>query len=190
MTEVSDDRVIKAKITRAGLRALFNAQNNGLSLKLTHIAVGSGGLINGVAGYTPTGNEIALTAEFARVAIGGGEYLADFEILVQAMFDGPAQGWVHELGVFTDTGVLFAIWSEKDAPLLFKTNGVPVITAMTLAVSEIPPDSLTVVVGAPSVNIVMAGPFATLSAEIIRGHRLGITAELNRIEPIIKNTWR
>lgn len=183
---MSDDRVIKARITRNGMRAVFNATNSGLDLKLSHIAIGVGG----GTGYVPTGSEAALKGEFQRVAIGGGDYLSDFEILVQSMFDGASQGWVHEIGVFADDGTLFAVWSEVNAPLAYKTNGVPLIVALTLAVSEIPPDAITVVAGGASVNITVAGPFATLAAEIVRLQRYNVQTQIDLITPALLKTWR
>jgi Phage tail-collar fibre protein len=183
---MSDDRVISARITRAGMRALFSATNTGVDLKLSHIAVGTG---QGV-GYIPTGNETALRTEFQRKPIGGGDYLTDFEILVQAMLDGPSQGWVHEVGIFDEAGVLFAIWSEPNGSLVYKTAGVPVIIALTLAVSEIPPNSLTIIAGGANVNIIIAEPFADMSAEILRLQRRAVQSENARLIPIIQNTWR
>lgn len=182
---MSDDRVIQAKITRAGMRAVFAADNAGLDLKLSHLAIGTG---QGT-GYVPTGNEVALKSEIQRVAIGGGDYLGDFEILVQAMLDGAPQGWVNEVGIFDQSGALFAIWSEINAPLAYKTAGVPLIVALTLAVSEIPPNALTIVVGGPNVNITIAGPFAQLSAELIRLQRRAVESENARLIPLIQNTW-
>lgn len=182
---MSNDRVISAKITRAGMRALFNATQTGVDLKLSHIAVGTG---QGT-GYVPTGNETVLRTEFLRQAIGGGEYLTDFEILVQALLTGPSTGWVHEVGIFDETGVLFALWSEPNAPLAFKSANVPIVIALTLAVSEIPPNSLTIVAGGPSVNIIIAGPFAQLSAEIVRLQRRVLESENARLIPIIQKTW-
>ncbi len=182
---MTDDRVIQAKITRDGMRAVFAASNTGLDLKLTHIAIGTGQN----TGYAPTGNEAALRTEFQRAAIGGGDYLGDFEILIQAMLAGAPQGWIHEVGVFTEDGTLFAVWSEINAPIAYKTANVPVIIALTLAVSEIPPGSLTIVAGGPNVNITIAGPFAELSAELIRLQRRAVESENARLVPAIQSTW-
>ena len=44
------------KITNAGKNAMLDAQNNGITLRLTHVAIGTGK-------YTPTGNETALAGE-------------------------------------------------------------------------------------------------------------------------------
>lgn len=175
------DRAIVAKITRTGMRAVFNAANTGLALQLSHIAVGTAA----GNGYVPTGNEVALRGEFQRAPIGGGDYVSDFEILVQAMLDGPAQGWIKEVGIFDENGKLFAVWSEVNAPLAYKSNGVPVIIAMTLALSEIPPNSIELIVGGPNVNITIASPFALLSAELLRLQRRAVESENARLTPEI-----
>ena len=187
------ERVLPAKLPRAGLRALFAAQSNGIDLKLSHIAVGRAGAAPGPAGgaggFVPTGNETRLMTEFDRVAIGGGEYLGDYEIMVSGLFQSASTGWVHEIGVFAEDGTLFAAWSEVNAPLAYKSAGIPFVVALTLAVSEVPPDSLTIVVGAPSVNITIAGPFAALAAELIRLQRRATETETERVLPIIQSTW-
>lgn len=182
---MSDERAIVAKITRAGMRAVFDATKTGLELKLSHIAIGTGG----GTGYVPNGSETKLKSEFQRIPIGGGDYIGDFEILVQAMMDGAAQGWVHEVGVFDENGVLFAVWSEINAPLAYKTANVPLIIALTLAVSEIPPSSLSIVVGGPSVNITVAGPLSTLAAEIVRLQRWVVNSEIIRLTAVINSKW-
>lgn len=177
-----DVRVLTARITRAGLTALFAADRSGVQLKLAQIAIGSGQTNNG---YPLTGYETALRAEFQRVAVGGGEAIGETEIFVQALFQGAAQGWINEVGVYDEDGVLFALWSEPNAPLAYKSAAVPLIVALTLAVSEVPAGSLTLVVGGPSVNIAVAGPFADMAAQIIRLQRRVTQTECDRLAPTI-----
>jgi hypothetical protein len=180
---VTDDaRVLSAKITRAGLTALFSADRAGLQLKLAHIAIGTGQANNG---YAPTGFETALRGEFQRVAVGGGEAVGETEILVQALFDGAPKGWINEVGIFDEDGVLFALWSEPNAPLAYKSPSVPLVVALTLAVSEIPAGSLTLMVGGPSVNITLAAPLAGIAAEIVRLQRRAVQTECERLDPTI-----
>lgn len=177
------ERVLNARITRAGMRAVFAANNQGLALDLSHVAIGTGG----GSGYVPSGNETALMSEFERAAIGGGEYLSDFEILVQAMLTGTPQGWVNEVGIFTASGVLFAVWSEVNAPIAYKTQSVPLVLGLTLAIGDVPAGSLNIVVGAPSVNITIAGPFAILAAELIRLQRRATETERDIVIPQIQS---
>lgn len=178
---MSEARVIAAKITRVGMAALFAADSQGLALRLSHIALGAGG----GTGYVPTGAETALRSEFVRVAIGGGETLAPDEILVQALIDGAAQGWINEIGVFDEDGVLFAVWSEVATPLAYKSAGVPLVVALTLAVAEIPSDRIEIVVGSPSVNITIAAPFADLAAQVVRLQRRVTQSECEKLAPTI-----
>ncbi|HRD79045.1 MAG TPA: phage tail protein [Hyphomicrobiaceae bacterium] len=181
------ERVLTAKITRAGMRALFNATNTGVQLDLSHMAIGNG-IAN--AGYTPNGNEVALGGEFARVEIGSGDYLGDYEIMVTGLFSDATAGWANEVGIFTSTGVLFAVWSEPAAPIAYKTANVPFVLALTLALGDVPPGSINIIVGAPSVNIMIVGPFAVISAEIIRLQRRMVESENARLTPIINSTWQ
>ncbi len=174
------------KITNVGLAALFNTDNDGLEASITHIAFGDG---NG-AGYSPTGNETVLKREKARVAIGGGERVGQFEIEVQALLDEGPSFWIREVGFILQDGTMLALWSDPAVPLAYKTAGVPLVVAYNLALQGIPPDSITVLATGPQVNITIAGPFATLATEIIRAHRLGIAAEKVRATPIIQQKWR
>lgn len=184
---MSDDtRVIAAKITRAGLSAAFAADRRGLTLKLSHVGVGTGG----GTGYVPNGWEAGLRSQFARVAISGGEAITPTEIMVQAMFEGTAAGWVNEIGVFDEAGVLFAVWSEEGAPLAYKSAGVPLILALTLALAELPADKLEIVVGAPGVNILVAEPMALLGGEIVRLQRRIVESEIARLSPTIAASFK
>lgn len=177
------ERIIQAKLTRAGLRAAFAANNAGLQLALSHIGLGTA---RG-AGYAPTGAETALQTEFVRVAIGGGEYLGDFEIALQALFDDASAGWIGEIGVYTDAGVLFAVWSEVGAPLAYKSASVPFVLAMTLAMTDLPAGSVSFVVGAPSVNIMLGEPLTMLATELIRLQRKSIELSVNALQPALAN---
>lgn len=187
------ETTIRARITRAGMRALFNAQSNGLDLKLTHIAIGRAGAYfgpaGGAGGYVPTGLEAALQTEFARAEIGGGDYLGDYEIVISALIDGAAQSWVHEVGIFADDGTLFAVWSEVNNPLAYKSPNQTFLVSLTLAVTEIPPDSLTIIVGAPNVNLTIVNPLAQTQIAIMRILRRITQSEVDRLRPVIQSTW-
>ena len=174
------------KITNAGLQAVFNASNTGVEAAVTHIVFGDGG----GNGYAPSGNETALVRPRTRVPIGGGERVGRFEIEVQALLDRGPSFWIREIGFLLDDGTMLAVWSDVAVPLAYKTAGVPLAVAYNLALQDIPPESITVVATGPRVNITITGPIALLSAEIVRAHRLGISAERQRATPIIQAMWR
>lgn len=180
------DRVIVAKITRVGMRAMFAASQSGLQLKLKYMAIGTAADV----GYVPTGAETALKTEFQRVAIGGGDYVGDFEIIVQALLDGSPAGWVGEVGIFDENGVLFALWSEPKNPIAYKAPGVAFVLAMTLAVSEIPPNALTIVAGGPSVNLVLGGPLTDFALAITQLQGRALTQDVRVETAAILQTYR
>lgn len=157
------DRLLPARITRAGLASALAASNSGIKVRLTHVAIGRGLAVSGGNnGYTPTALETALKAEFGRYLVGTTEYLAPNEAVVSAYCDGAAQGWINEVGFFTDEGVLFALWSEPDAPLAYKTTNVGVAVAFTLGFTELPDDLVQFVVGAPNIAITVVGPTSNI----------------------------
>lgn len=182
-------RVLEFEITDGGLSAAFNPTNTGLNMLFSHIALGTG--LNGQP-YTPTGTETALKSEFMRRPVGSGERIASNEILLQALFDGNEVGVIREVGLFTSTGVLFALWSA--APIGEKYAGVPYIFAESLVLDGINLDrfaagNVSWIAGGPNVNITIAGPFAQLSAELIRLQRRAVQSENARLIPIIQNIW-
>lgn len=182
-------RVLEFEITDGGLAAAFDPTNTGLNMVFSHIALGSG--LNGQP-YTPTGTETALKSEFMRRPVGSGERIAPNEILLQALFDGAETGVIREVGLFTSTGVLFALWSA--APIGEKYAGVSYIFAESLVLDGIDlarfaAGDVSWIAGGPSVNITIAAPFAQISAEIIRLQRRAIESEIARLTPTIGQYW-
>ena len=173
-------------LTNAGLRALLNASNTGVEAAIAEIAFGDA---NG-AGYAPQANRTALVRERARVAVGGGERVANSEVEVQALLDTGPSFWIREVGFVLDDGTMLAIWSDPDTPLAYKTAGVPLAVAYNLALEGAPADTVTVNITGPNVNLTLVGPIALLSAEIVRAHRLAISAERVRATPLLENMWR
>lgn len=184
------ERVISPVITQAGIAATMAAVNSGMKVRLTHVALGAGKLVGAVrTGYAPTGTETALAYEFGRYQIGQSENLSGNEIALSVLCDGPAQGWVKEIGYFTDDNTLFAVWSEPTAALFYKQNGVPMASVFTLALFGLPADSVQMIVGAPSVNLTIIGAFAGLTAELTRLQRRAIETEIARLSPSITGKW-
>lgn len=182
-------RVLEFEITDAGLSDLFNPTNTGFQSLFSAIALGTG---LGNQPYAVTGTETALKTEFMRRPIGSGERIAFNEILMQALFDGNELGVIREVGIFTSTGVLLALWSA--APIGEKYAGIPYIFAHSLVVEGIDLNRFgevgaTWIAGGPTVNIMIAGPFAELSAEIVRLQRRAIASEIARLTPTIQSTW-
>ncbi len=151
-------------ITSAGLTAVLNATNDGLSARITHVALGD-------AAWTPDNSATALQNERQRVAVSNGSRIQSNQIHITAVENGTVEYWIRELGFFLDDGTLLAVWSDPDQPLAYKAAGVDVLLAFDLLLSALPDDSVEVVgtggVNLPPATDVIAGVlrFATESEE-------------------------
>ena len=177
------------KITDAGLAAVFNASNDGLEAKISHMAFGDGDTGSGVTGYAPTGHETALRHERARVPIGGGKRLSPHEVEVQALLDTGPELWVTEVGFYLEDGTLFAVWSDPDVKLGFKADGMPLVVALNLALQGVPPDSVNVTISGPSVNITMLENVVSIAANFMRTWRRMMASEVRDLTPVIERMW-
>lgn len=132
--------VLNPIITEAGLQAVFNAQNSGLELQLTHIAFGGGA-------YEPVGNETALMNELKRVAIAGGARITPSQIRVSAIWeDAIVEAAIQEVGFYAGA-VLFAILSRAiGGPYVYKTKDSGLVFSYDWKLSSVPAGSVTVVI--------------------------------------------
>jgi len=152
-------------ITDAGLQAVFNAQNTGITLDITHIALGDNG-------YTPTNSRTLLQHEVARFPIADGTRVSNTQVHLTALADGVTEFWVREVGFLLSDGTLLAVWSDPTQALAFKSNGVDLLLAFDLVLSALPANSVTVQGTGQSLNLVLAEEMTRLgSAQIDTLHR-------------------
>ncbi len=124
-------------ITEAGLAAVFNATNSGLSADITHMALGDNG-------RTPSSNETALVNERMRIAIADGERIDPHQIHVTGVAEGATEFWVREIGFILSDGTMLAVWSDNK-PLAFKSDQVPLLLAFDLVLAALPAESVNVI---------------------------------------------
>ena len=127
-------------LTNAGLNAALDADANGLTLSLTQIGIGSGK-------YTPLATRTALQTELARYPLAGGDVEPNSKTLrFAAVLESSITRQAFEVGLFTSTGVLFAVASTTGAdPLILLTANIAFVGSFGMVVSEIPAGSVTVV---------------------------------------------
>ena len=116
-------------ITQAGLEALVNAQQNGIdALLLSSVQFGTGK-------YTPTGSETALQSSFKTLTtISGGQ--AGDNVVHITVSDVSSEAYtVYEVGVFTSTGVLFAVASQS-TPIIQKASGSQALLSLDFVVES------------------------------------------------------
>jgi hypothetical protein len=111
-------------LTNAGLAYEAACKANQVPIKLTHLAVGDG---NGAA-YNPGPDTTALRRETHRQAINS--LLQDEAnpswLMAEALLADDVGGWtIREVGIYTDTGILYAIGKYPDSvkPVLTQGSG-------------------------------------------------------------------
>lgn len=132
------------KVTEAGRDAAAYAFNNLPSgkLSLTTIKVG-------LAKYSTVGNETALQNPLPNTfSIGGGGVQAGSgQIRFTPILASTTRIEAFEIGLFTDTGILFAIAATpSNTPLLVIEPDIEAIFSMNVALTNVDPDSIEIVV--------------------------------------------
>ncbi|TFF09792.1 hypothetical protein EXW72_10725 [Pseudomonas sp. BCA14] len=153
---MTDDITRLVRFTSKGLDEVLQAKNQGLKGEITHIGAGTGR-------YNPDGTEVALRDERQRVAIVDYEDLGDHQLRMAALFDGEAEYEIGEFGFYLASGTLLAVYSVAGKLLTYKAAAARVLQKFTLDVSPLPADSVTIVVGAESLNILMAEELASVA---------------------------
>ena len=129
---------IELVITNEGLAALVNAESNGTAdVVLSEIGFGTGK-------YTATREQTALSAEFKRINTLSGGVDPELSILhINTRDDSEDSYDVYEIGVYTDSGILFAVYSQ-DAPIISKSLFAVAIFTADILLSIGNPESITV----------------------------------------------
>lgn len=175
---------LKPVLTRAGMRAVFNADSDGLQARISHIAFGD-------SAYAPTGEETALKNERVRVPIAGGSWVGDFTVHMTALLDAGPSFWVRECGIVLDTGTLLAVWSDAATPLAYKTAGVPLVAAFDLTLEQLPASAITVQAGDVDLTLFFGSEFAALATAIAR-HGIELRGLMDRVDALERDrrlTW-
>lgn len=128
-------------ITQAGKTAALNASGEGaqLQLNLSQLAIGAGK-------YMPTGNETALLSEVGtRASIVSGDIeRASNTLRFSSSLTAPAKTPVYELGLMTDTGILFAVAASSADPLFTIEPDITFVVALGLSLDAIDSSNITV----------------------------------------------
>lgn len=159
--------ILQPVITEAGLAAIWRAGNDGVSARITHIALGD-------SGYLPAQTQTRLRTEKARYPISDGKRLANNQLHLTAVADGDRAFWVREVAFLLEDGTLLAVWSDPATPLAYKSPGVDLLLAYDLLLAALPADSVTVESSGAGLNLSLAGELAALAAAYLRELASGV----------------
>lgn len=124
-------------ITDAGREEVVNAENNGTApVEIVAVAVGTGQ-------YTPNKTQTALVNETKRINSVSGISVGDDIIHINASDDSSDVYDIYEFGLITDSGTLFAVFSQVGSPILNKTASSIALLSCDIKVSTVDVNSIT-----------------------------------------------
>lgn len=157
--------ILKPTITNAGLQAVFNADSNGLNAKISSVGLGD-------AGYTPSQDRTVLSSEQSRINIASSSMASSNQAHMTVIENSDKTFWVKEVGFFLDDGTLFAVYSDPEKVLAYKSPDVDLILAFDLAISGVPTDAITIVDQGLDLNILLAPELTKMGiAQVNSNHR-------------------
>lgn len=146
--------VLKLQFTEVGLNRLVNAKGKGFTEAITHMAFGDGEQV-AHRGMT------TLSHLTEKVPIA--DYQGDGSNLrMAAVFDSPLEYAIREIGIFINDVLLGVYSAEPGTVLGYRTPDVKVMQWVSLNITALPTDSLTVTLGAENLNLVIDQEFAQL----------------------------
>lgn len=155
-------------VTQAGLTQALRADSLGISLKITHVALGS-------EGYRPTKKTTALKNELLRVPVAGGKNVDGNQIHITAVFDQKITIKAREIGFFLEDGTLFAVDSAPVNVLIYKAPSTVLVKAFDLILDAVPLASVTVDLSG-DLNLYYVEPFAQMAITQINNARRSVRA--------------
>ena len=134
--------VIPIQTTDVGRAAMVAAQDGGLKLVLSELAIGNANN----APYVPDGTETELVNEIVRVGIlSAGRNGSQFNVKGDLITPEDTNFNLFEIGVFTDDGVLFGVWSHATY-LTQMYDGHDVLLDLYFAITSMNPADITFLV--------------------------------------------
>ncbi|MEL0623818.1 phage tail protein [Marinomonas arenicola] len=152
-------------ITRQGLDECISAKGKGIDARLKWVSAGD-------RAYTPNPEQTTLVNEIQRVEFGEYKDTGAGQLQAVAKFSGEQEYPIKELGFWLETGTLLGVISAPNTTLNYKAKNGHCIQPITLDLSALPSDTVTVVVGTENLNILIDDEFTKMAtAQVQTMHR-------------------
>ncbi|MBF7682989.1 phage tail protein [Acinetobacter sp. B5B] len=132
-------------MTDVGKQAVLNADNLSVNIQLTKIVVGIGQYDALQTAKTLT----ALQEPLASFPLNGGA-VNQATLRLIASIDSTITSDIFEIGLMTDTGVLFAVSSQQNQPILKLVSGITTVLTLGMVLSDLEKSNVQVSVDANS----------------------------------------
>lgn len=135
--DMTESQNIHIVITKAGRKELINAEQNGIApIVLTEVGLGTGV-------YTASEDQTELLQEFKRLDTIAGGAAGDSVLHINVSDASDESYTVTEVGVYTETGTLFAVYSQS-APIVQKTELSVMLLVLDMVLTNINPESVEI----------------------------------------------
>ena len=129
--------LIPIKVTDAGLAEIVNAEHTGTApVVISQVGFGKGQ-------YTATADQTALVNEFKRFDSVSGSAVGENIISITITDDSDDEYSVNEVGVYTESGTLFAAYSQN-SPIINKAKDSIVMLSLDIVLTNANPDSVII----------------------------------------------
>lgn len=149
---------IPTLITDAGRDAAIAADELGLKLRLTHMALSD-------SAEEPDATWTALDGEQERFEVLSGARIAEAQLQLNAVAQSAEAYTIRQIGVIAEDGTLFAVAWRLPAGIVHKAAGVPYPIAFDLELLGVPVEAVTVE-ATLSLDLAFVGPIAALTMAV------------------------
>ncbi len=133
---------LKPVFTQQGIKALLDVYNLGARVGITHVALGTGDVVNGDGSYTPVSHMTCLKNEVQRATVSGGKFIGSRlnQLHLSATIrDGDNLTMdpypVNEIGFFLEDGELFAVYVTQTTAIAEKQLGADIALSFDLVLA-------------------------------------------------------
>lgn len=156
MSENIESEKIDFVVTKAGLNAQLDANEKNIKLSLSKVVLGAGQ-------YIPTADRTVLAAPFTENGISaGGIEVNSFTLRMMLIMNYQFEKPVSEIGLYTSTGILFAVASKPDGSFFRLYPGIDYVANFGLVLNA---------VGTQNIEIVLDGR-GGVATQLMQQHTL------------------
>ena len=155
-------------LTEAGLEAALAAKRGGFAVDITHMVAGDAAyeVETGASGRTA---QTELQNELQRVEISEAIERGNGQTSIAAVFDGPGDFYVREIGILLDDGTLYAVVSHPRQAMFWKSAISTGYVTVDLVLGAADPENVRVIAGGAPIQLITSD----IREDLANRHNLG-----------------
>ena len=155
-------------LTEAGLEAALAAKRGGFAVDITHMAAGDAAyeIETGASGRTA---QTDMQNELQRVEISEAIERGNGQTSIAAVFDGPGDFYVREIGILLEDGTLYAVVSHPRQAMFWKSAISTGYVTVDLVLGAADPENVRVIAGGAPIQLITSD----IREDLANRHNLG-----------------